>query len=146
MTSRILSFIVFILLLISGCSRTNSPVELAAPPEHLSRWVDVKDDNTAPSTLQITPRVFAPNVLTTVRFGLPIAAVVSLRIYDGTGNLVARLAERVNLEPGSYEVRWDASEAGSGVYIFTLIYQGLGADLEPNTATFTDNRKLLLLK
>jgi hypothetical protein len=121
-------------------------VEIPAPADHLERWVDVKDGSASSSSIQISPRVFAPNTTTLIKFGLPITAVVSLRIYDGTGNVVVTLVNRLNLQPGSYEVQWDASNAGSGVYIFELIYQGLGTDLQVNTGIFVDSRKLLLVK
>src|SRR5262249_20206882 len=121
-------------------------VEVTAASDHLSRWVDVKDGSSAPSSIEISPRVFAPNVTAIIHFGLPINGVVSLRIYDGTGTLAANLVNHIDLVAGSYAVQWDASSAGSGVYVFMLIYQGLSQDLQPNTPIFRDTKKLLLLK
>jgi hypothetical protein len=58
----------------------------------------------------------------------------SLRVYDNMGRLVATLVDG-QLQPGEYEVLWDASNIASGVYFYRLT---------------TDNRqitrKLVLLK
>jgi len=59
------------------------------------------------------PNPFNPS--TTIRFSLPRAAHVVLRIFNLLGQEVARLADRME-GPGTYAVVWDGHAAGSGVY------------------------------
>ncbi len=72
---------------------------------------------------QSTPRVFAlyapaPNPLheaTTVRFDLPRASHVRVRVYDTRGALVHELVNDA-MAPGRYVRTWNARDAASGVY------------------------------
>ncbi|HKQ56780.1 MAG TPA: FlgD immunoglobulin-like domain containing protein [Candidatus Eisenbacteria bacterium] len=69
----------------------------------------------------------APNPLfdrTTLRFSLPQAMSVALRVYDIRGNLVRTLGDR-GFEPGPQAVQWDATDdrgarVAAGVYFFRL--------------------------
>jgi hypothetical protein len=74
------------------------------------------------------------NPYTTIRFRIPSAGNISLRIFDQLGKEMATLVD--GLRPaGLYEVRWDASHCSSGVYICCL-----------QTSGQLITRKLLLLK
>ena len=74
-------------------------------------------------------RTNAPNPFrgsTTVVFGLPRAADVSLRIYDIAGRAVRELVPKRRFEPGEHQVRWDGrSDDGvalsAGVYFYQLV-------------------------
>ncbi|HEX9950783.1 MAG TPA: T9SS type A sorting domain-containing protein, partial [Rubricoccaceae bacterium] len=55
----------------------------------------------------------------TVRWGLPGAAMVDVRVYDLLGREVARVADGA-AEAGWHESRLDASALASGVYIVRL--------------------------
>jgi hypothetical protein len=61
------------------------------------------------------------NPVTTIRFDLPGVAIheLSLRIYDALGREVAIVANQ-ELNPGTFEVEWDASNYPSGVYFYRL--------------------------
>jgi hypothetical protein len=59
---------------------------------------------------------------------------VVLRIYDVLGKEVVTLVNE-QLNPGTYEVEWDASNYPSGVYFFKLI-----------TGNYSETKKLILLK
>jgi hypothetical protein len=83
------------------------------------------------------PNPFNPT--TTVRFALPEAASVTLKIYNILGQEVYTLA-RGNLEAGFHTFQWDAtnqygSRVASGIYIYRL-----------QAGRFVQTRKMLLIK
>jgi hypothetical protein len=78
------------------------------------------------------PNPFNPS--TTIRYQVPEASWISLKIYDMLGQEVATLVNRVE-EPGEYIVSWNASSASSGMYLYRLI-----------AGSFVETRKMLLLK
>jgi hypothetical protein len=63
------------------------------------------------------PNPFNPS--TVIRFEIPEAAYVTLKIFDLVGREIATLVDAVRA-PGVYSVRWDASALPSGVYFYTL--------------------------
>ena len=63
------------------------------------------------------PNPFNPS--TVIRYQLPAAADVRLAVYDLLGREVALLVDDQKV-PGRYEVRFDARELSSGVYIYRL--------------------------
>jgi hypothetical protein len=60
------------------------------------------------------PNPFNPS--TTIRYGIPSAAPVVIRIYDMLGREVATLFEG-QLDAGVHTAVWDAANAASGVYL-----------------------------
>jgi hypothetical protein len=74
------------------------------------------------------------NPVTTIRFELPTASDVKLSIYDITGRLVEELLN-TNMNAGAYNLRWNAANLSSGMYLYRL-----------ETPEFTATNKLLLLK
>lgn len=75
---------------------------------------------------QNAPNPFNP--ATEIRFALPVAGTVELRIYDAAGRL-ARVLSEGRLEAGDHAVRWDGrGDAGqalaSGVYYYELVTPG----------------------
>lgn len=79
------------------------------------------------------PNPFNPS--TTIRFGLPGEAVVTLRIFNILGQEVATLLNSEQMSAGSYNVDFNASKLTSGTYIYQLNY---------NNQTVT--KKMLLMK
>jgi hypothetical protein len=63
------------------------------------------------------------NPVTTIRFDIGVGVIhelpLQLNIYDITGGLVEMLVN-TNLNPGEYEITWDASHHASGVYFAVL--------------------------
>jgi photosystem II stability/assembly factor-like uncharacterized protein len=59
---------------------------------------------------------------------------ISLKVYDVLGKEVATLVNEVQ-KPGTYTVRWDASDLASGIYYLRL-----------NAGAFVQTRKLVLTK
>jgi hypothetical protein len=63
------------------------------------------------------PNPFNPS--TTIRFGVPSASFVSVKIYNMLGQEVASVFEG-HKNPGVYEVQIDATNLGSGVYMYRV--------------------------
>jgi transposase-like protein len=63
------------------------------------------------------PNPFNPS--TTIRLQIPDVSCVRLMVYNVLGCEVATLVNE-NLQPGSYEVKFDASGLPSGVYLYRL--------------------------
>ncbi|MCB0260113.1 MAG: T9SS type A sorting domain-containing protein, partial [Calditrichaeota bacterium] len=83
------------------------------------------------------PNPFNPT--TTVRFALPEASNVTLKIYNILGQEVYTLA-RGNLEAGFHTFQWNAtdqygSRVASGIYIYRL-----------QAGHFVQTKKMLLVK
>ncbi|MCW8818082.1 MAG: T9SS type A sorting domain-containing protein [Ignavibacteriaceae bacterium] len=64
------------------------------------------------------PNPFNPS--TTIRYAVPKTSQVSIKIYDLTGQEVASLVNEVK-EVGTYEVKFDARNLASGVYLYKMI-------------------------
>jgi hypothetical protein len=78
------------------------------------------------------PNPFNPT--TTIQYDLPSAGLVSLKVFDILGREVRTLVSD-NLQPGSYEVTFDATGLVSGVYFYRM--QG---------GEFVQTKRLLLLR
>ena len=85
-----------------------------------------------PSLAQNFPNPF--NAVTAIIYRLPAAGFLTLKIYDLLGKEIATL---VNGErsPGTYTVRWDASNLPSGVYVCKL-----------KSGVFTATKQMVYLK
>lgn len=91
--------------------------------------------NEIPTTYSLSqnyPNPFNPS--TTIKFGLPAASRVTLRVYDMLGREVATLLNEER-DAGLHSITFDASRLSTGVYIYAL-----------RAANFTATKKLLLLK
>ena len=61
------------------------------------------------------------NPVTTIKFGLPNAAKVTLKVYDILGREVSILFNNIDINAGIITYEFDASELASGVYFYSLI-------------------------
>jgi hypothetical protein len=86
----------------------------------------------SPVLQQNYPNPFNPS--TTIRFQIPAAQTVSLRIYDMLGREVATLCDE-RMEAGDYSASFNARGLATGVYIYTL-----------KTETSVLSKKFVLLK
>lgn len=82
--------------------------------------------------LQSDPNPFESR--TSIRYGIPQDAFVSLIVYDALGRKVATLVER-DQPAGAYETRFDGRGLASGVYFYRL-----------TAGEFQETKKTLLLK
>jgi hypothetical protein len=78
------------------------------------------------------PNPFNPS--TTIRYQIPQAGIVTLKIYDILGSEVATLVNEEKLA-GKYEVNFNASSLASGVYIYKI-----------QAGSFINSKKMILLK
>ena len=68
------------------------------------------------------PNPFNPN--TVIRFGLPEASNVDIRIFNIIGQEVMRLVEGQRFNAGFHNVNFDASSLSSGIYIYQITTKG----------------------
>jgi hypothetical protein len=74
------------------------------------------------------------NPVTNVKFAIPEAGDVSLKIYDVTGSLVAVYLDGF-VKAGYYNAEIDGSNLSSGVYFYTL-----------RAKDFVETKKMILVK
>jgi hypothetical protein len=82
--------------------------------------ISASNFNTIPETFvmeQNYPNPFNPS--TTISFSIPKAENVSLKIYNILGSEITTLVSE-NLNAGSYQVNFDASNLASGTYIYQI--------------------------
>jgi hypothetical protein len=89
------------------------------------------------------PNPFNPT--TTIQYGLPMAANVTLKIYNILGQEVRTLLNEQRA-PGTFQAVWDGrnslgQQVSTGVYFYSLV-----ATSVDNNSTFTNIKKMLLLK
>ncbi len=99
--------------------------------------VSVKEEinNSLPVEFELSqnyPNPFNPS--TTIKFSIPKAANVSLKVYNTLGQEVAQIINGFR-EAGNYSVNWNASNLASGIYIYRL---------ETNNSTII--KKMTLIK
>lgn len=82
--------------------------------------------------LQNYPNPFNPT--TNIRFDIPTASNITLKVYDIIGNEIATLVNEFK-NPGKYLIQFDASKLSSGVYFYRI-----------QADNFINTKKLLLLK
>jgi hypothetical protein len=82
---------------------------------------------------QSYPNPFNPSTI--IRFDIPTASTVTLKVYNVLGQEVATLINGEFREAGRYDVRFDASRLSSGVYFYRL-----------SAGPFTSIKKMLLMK
>jgi len=78
------------------------------------------------------PNPFNPS--TTIKYAVPQTSLVSIKVYDLTGQEVASLVNETK-EAGTYEIKFEARNLASGVYIYRMV-----------AGNFTSVKKLNLLK
>jgi len=74
------------------------------------------------------------NPITTIKYDIIKAQDVTVTVYDILGREIEVLVNEQQ-QPGSYEVKWDASNVSSGIYFYRL-----------NTTDYVDTKKMILLK
>ncbi len=84
------------------------------------------------SLSQNYPNPFNP--LTKIRFEVPRADFVTVKIFDVLGREITALVNE-QLQPGTYEVEWNAGDNPSGVHYYTI-----------RTTAFSQTKKMVLIK
>ena len=101
--------------------------------------VDVIDEEKLPVSFSLSQNYPNPfNPTTKIRYSIPTAVHVQLKIYDILGREVAALVNE-NQKPGNYEVEFSTSSGirylASGIYFYRL-----------TGGNYTATKKMLLLK
>lgn len=95
----------------------------------------IDDSSTEPSGFKLYQNYPNPfNPLTTIKYDLPASGDVSLIVYDTLGREVTTLVSARQSE-GSHEINFDASNLGSGFYLYKL-----------SAGSFVDVKEMLLVK
>jgi hypothetical protein len=97
------------------------------------------------STLYEVPAVFSlsqnyPNPFnptTTIEFSIPEDAIVTLRVYNMLGQVVATLADREEFSSGENWVEFDAAKMSTGVYYYQI---------NVNDGQYQSVQKMVLMK
>ena len=119
-------------------SETPKTVELLALEETDIRQMNISA--AIPATYELDQNFPNPfNPTTTIRFGLPEASEVTLKVFNVRGQLVRTLASG-NMEAGYHQIQWDATnengvEVGSGMYFYQI-----------QAGQFQRVKKMLLMK
>lgn len=95
----------------------------------------IKISNQIPSAfslLQNYPNPFNPKTI--INFQLPTSNYVKLIVCDATGREIATLVDE-HLNPGTYEVEWNADNYSSGIYFYRII-----------TENIKETKKMILVK
>lgn len=94
-----------------------------------------KNEATIPLEFQLDQNYPNPfNPATTIRFSLPAASHVSLKIYNIKGQLMTTLVDE-QLSQGNHTFQWQAANMASGTYFYTL-----------TNNSFSETKRMILLK
>ena len=107
--------------------------DLGIPPKNNYNFLIQNNFVNEFKLLQNFPNPFNPK--TTISFSLANVEIVSLKIYDVLGREISALINNEEMESGTYEIDFDASNLNSGIYFYKL-----------TTENFSEIKKLLLLK
>ncbi len=86
-----------------------------------SNATGIKPEGRVPVSFELAqnyPNPFNPS--TSIKFGIPTAEKVTLRVFNVLGREVATLIKAEFKEAGTYNVSFDASHLSSGVYFYKL--------------------------
>ena len=99
------------------------------------KYSDVIEVEIIPSVFSLSQNYPNPfNPTTKISYQLPSNNFVTLKVYDVLGNEVAALVNEQQ-PAGKYEVQFDASGLGSGIYFYKL-----------NAGSLVETRKMVLMK
>ena len=92
-------------------------------------------DNNLPKSFSLSQNYPNPfNPTTIIKYSVPKAQVVTIKVYNMLGQEVATLLNSQQ-NPGNYEINFNANRLASGIYFYSL-----------NTANFSSTKKMILLK
>ncbi|MBI5215938.1 MAG: T9SS type A sorting domain-containing protein [Ignavibacteriae bacterium] len=102
-------------------------------------------ENAQPSEFKLHQNYPNPfNPVTTIAFELPNRSVVSLKIYNILGQLVANIVDQKEFEVGQHQIPFDATNFASGVYFYKLEVSHGNNVSKPES--FVSIKKMLIIK
>ncbi|MEO1020910.1 MAG: DUF5689 domain-containing protein [Bacteroidota bacterium] len=133
---------------LEGTERVENPFYvgsfLSEASDHFPVWVrfdlfaliNSTEEKLTPNSFTLDQNFPNPfNPTTTIRYSVPVAGTVSLKVYNLVGQEVATLVQGFETA-GAKEIRFDASDLASGLYIYRLN--------TPSGSSIT--RKMMLIK
>ncbi len=124
---------------------TNSPriwLDNIFFPTNAALFTSVESPENIPITFNLFqnyPNPFNPS--TTIKYSIPKASFVTLKVYDILGREVSALVNEQK-PAGSYEVKFNASNLSSGVYFYRITATPVGGQ----AGSFVSTKKFILLK
>jgi hypothetical protein len=101
----------------------------------ITTWIDQFSGKNIPGEIRLFQNYPNPyNPTTKIRYQIPTTGLVSLRVYNLLGEVVATLVN-VEKSAGNYYVEFIASGLPSGIYFYRL-----------QAGNFVETRKMILLK
>lgn len=86
------------------------------------------------------------NPMTQIQFEAPQSASITITVFNILGQKIATLVDRGEFEEGVYEVQFDGTNIGSGVYFYQLVAESIGEDDEVPASKRVLTGKMLLVK
>jgi len=129
------------ILISRGEDNIQSVAELKIDAKNLQTFYDAYKPET-PEPITIVPELYSfsqnyPNPfnpVTTIKYSIPVASLVTLKVYDILGNEISTLVNEVQ-EADKYSVEFSADGLSSGIYFYTI-----------SAREFTRTRKMILLR
>ena len=81
------------------------------------------------------------NPTTTINYSVPKTSIVSIKVYDVLGREVETLVNGEKSQ-GNYKIEFNASRLASGMYIYRM----QAADISDHSKSFSETKKIILLK
>ena len=117
-------------------SWTNEEDKSAESEDQPEGWVNsVKDLDVIANKFELAqnyPNPFNPSTI--IRFAIPQASKVSMKIYNLLGQEIATLVNQ-EMKAGSYEINFKASQLASGIYFYSI-----------EAGNYSATKKMMLLK
>ena len=128
-----------ITMLITGSAASHDSVHLGSTmlldDLAFSGTSGVERETSVPTSFALHQNYPNPfNPATVIKYDLPVASHVSLRVFNALGQEVATLVN-ADENPGLHDIRFDASGLPSGAYFYRL-----------SAGAYTETRRLLVLK
>jgi protocatechuate 3,4-dioxygenase beta subunit len=126
-----------------GATLATSDQSSVMLPAGASRLTLVAEATGVPARFALDQNYPNPfNPTTSVRFEVPVASRVTLRVFNLLGQEVAVLLDGSELGEGAHSVQFDASRLASGVYLYRMEASPRGNGAQ----AFSEVRKMVLVK
>lgn len=123
-------------------SESPTPGDVNTGQEFAENTTDIETpENIKPLKFELAQNYPNPfNPATTIHYVMPEDGIVTLTIYNITGEQVYQLADQ-NISAGSHSFNWDASQYPSGFYFYSINVQSIHRN-----EVYSATKKMILLK
>ncbi len=114
---------------------TYFPQYAVPPPSYKDIIVGVENETDIPKSFYLFQNFPNPfNPITTIRYNVPASGIVTVKLYDILGNLIANLINEEKSR-GVYEITFYAGNLPSGAYFYQIQTEG-----------YVETKKMILMK